>query len=138
MANFVANARQQAVVGDLLIAFMLMHDDFHHFQQVEHGDVVQPVGPAWNRQLDAAHHRVVARVFQRHAAVKERRNHHFVVEDLRNAGAEAYGLGGFAQKRTVDQFVDPHAEVRLRQAHVLVGIQTGKGEHVHRAAAIFG
>ena len=85
--DFMANACQQAVVANLLIAFVLQHDDFHHLQQVEHRNVVQPVGAARNRQLHAADHRVIAGIFQRHAAVEKRGHHHFIVKNLWNTGA---------------------------------------------------
>ena len=123
IANLVADLINQPIPGDIRIAFVFQHHDFHHLQQVKHGDIVQAVGAPRDRQLNAADHRIIPRVFQRDAAVEKRRDHHFIIKDLRNAGAEANGFGGFAQERTVDQLVDPHAEVRLRQAHVLVGVE---------------
>ena len=123
IANLVADLVDQPVPGDVRVTFVFQHHDFHHLQQVEHGDIVQAVGAPRDRQLNAANHRVIPRVIQRDAAVEKRRDHHFIIEDLRNAGAEANGLGGFAQERAIDQLVDPHAEVRLRQANVLVGVE---------------
>ena len=42
---------------------------FHHFEQVEHGDVVQAVGFSRNRDFNAADDRVITRVGQRGAAI---------------------------------------------------------------------
>ncbi len=129
--------RQQRLISKSVVALIFIQADFHHFQQIKHGDVMQPVGSARNRQLNTSHHRIIARILQRHATVKERGNHHFVIENLWNAGTEANGLGGLEQERRINQRVSAHAEIRLRQLHALVGIQAEKREHVYRAASAF-
>ena len=123
ITNFVTDLTDKSFPADIRLPFIFLQDQFHNLQQVEHGDIMQAVGAARDRQLDAADHRVVAGVFQRHAAIEEGGDHHLVVENLWNAGAQADGFSGFTQERAVNQLVDPHAKIRLRQLHVLIGIE---------------
>ncbi|MNS56421.1 hypothetical protein D3C71_682650 [compost metagenome] len=126
VVNFMADMFEQPVITEISIAFVLLHSDFHHFQQVKHGDIVQSVGFARNGEFHAADHRVIARVFQRHAAVQERRHHHFVIENLRNTGAQTDGFCRLEQEGSVDKLIHPHAEVRLGKLDALIRIETQK------------
>ncbi|MNE58255.1 hypothetical protein D3C80_1532730 [compost metagenome] len=64
MANFFTNVIQQLRIGEAGVAFVIQQRQLHHFQQVEHGNVVQAVGAPWDRQLNTAHHRIITRIFQ--------------------------------------------------------------------------
>ena len=123
MADFVADLADKAVPADVRLMFIFLQHNFHHLQQIKHGDIMQAVGAPWNRELHAADHRVISGIFQRHAAVKEGRHDHLIVENLRDAGAQADGFGSFAQERAINQLVDPHAQIRLRQLNVLIGVE---------------
>ena len=113
VADFGTNMRQEIVVRQSAVAFVLMQTNFHHFQQIKHSDIVQTVCSAWNRQLDTAYYRVIPRIFQRNTAIQKRGHHHFIVKDLRDAGTKTNGLCCFHQERCIDQCIRAHTEVWL-------------------------
>ena len=87
VADFLADLLNQPVPANIGVTFVLQHHDLHDLQQVEHRNIVQPIGAAGDREFDAADDGIIPRILQRDAAVEKGRNHHFVVENLWDPGA---------------------------------------------------
>ena len=114
VANFFADLVEQPVPAHVRIAFILQDYDLHNLEQVKHRNIVQSVSPPGDRQLNAADDGVVASILERYPAIQKRRNHDFIIKDLRDTCPKADRFRGLAQERTVDQLIDTNAKVRLR------------------------
>ncbi len=97
---------------------------------------MQAVHAPGNRQLDAAHDGIVARVCLGHAAVHEGANVNLVVEELGQAVTQAHDLAGEAQQRGGRALVDTQRQVGLWQARVLLDVEQQVAELVGGVGAL--
>ena len=122
------SARQQARAA--------VKRQLQHLVHVEHGRVAPAQVVALGGQLHAAHDGVIARVPFAHAQGLQRRDHRPVVEELGHAAALCHHADSLLEQRIADALVQPHRQVRLGQAQILLRLKHQEGERIGEVPAL--
>ena len=116
--------------------FSAVQRELERLAEVEHRGVAPAEVVALRRELDAADDGIVARLALRETELFERGDDGLVVEELRHAAALRDDADGFFQQLVARLRVQPHGEVRLRQADVRLRLQAEERHVVHVVAPV--
>ena len=133
---YVATARHKGnVVGNRLLERTLQLIERHKplrmrierqlkaAHHIEHRDIVQAVHAPRNREFDAAHNSVIARIFKRNPTIRKCIDIHFVVKALRQTIAQANDFARLVIKTGGSMRMHAQREVGLWQTRILLHIE---------------